>query len=100
MNSWDKFTETQLPSQENFYDDLNDCDISDKQYTFAQKVWNTFHIRTMREYTDIYLKTDVLLLADIFENFRDKCIKLYELDPAHYYTLPGYSWDCNYVEMY
>lgn len=48
----------------------------------------------MQEYTELYLKTDVLLLADIFENFRDKCIQIYVLDPAHYYTLPGYSWDC------
>ncbi|XP_031633745.1 uncharacterized protein LOC116347323 [Contarinia nasturtii] len=94
MDSWNKLNDTQLPPQENFYSDLTNCSISDEQYAFAQTVWDTFNIQTMREYTDIYLKTDVLLLADIFEKFRDSCIKLYELDPAHYYTLPGYSWDC------
>lgn len=86
--------ETQLPPQNFFYDELNDSGISDEEYAHAQKVWNTFEIQTMREYTDIYLKTDVLLLADIFENFRNTSIHLYELDIAHYYTLPGYSWDC------
>lgn len=94
MDSWEKMEETQLPPQKNFYDELNDSGISDEEYALAQKVWDTFEIRTMREYTDIYLKTDVLLLADIFENFRNTSIKLYELDIAHYYTLPGYSWDC------
>lgn len=94
VNSWDRLKETKLPSQKNFYDELNDCKITNEEYKFAQKVWKTFKIKSMRAYTELYLKTDVLLLADIFENFRDSCIKLYELDPAHYYTLPGYSWDC------
>lgn len=94
MDSWDKFAEMQLPSKKDFYDKLNDSKISDEQYEFAQKIWDTFKIGNMREYTHLYLKTDVLLLADIFENFRDNCIKMYEIDPAHYYTLPGYSWDC------
>ncbi|XP_055308704.1 uncharacterized protein LOC129572714 [Sitodiplosis mosellana] len=94
IDSWDKLNETQLPAKELFYDDLNDCEITDEQYNHAQNVWHTFGIQTLREYTDHYLKTDILLLADIFENFRDNCINLYELDPAHYYTLPGYSWDC------
>lgn len=94
MDSWEKLEEQQLPSREQFYDDLNDSEISDKDYAFAQKVWRTFNIHSMQEYTDLYLKTDVLLLADIFENFRNNSIRLYGLDPAHYYTLPGYSWDC------
>lgn len=94
MDSWEKLGEQKLPAREQFYDDLNDRDISEEDYAFAQKVWNTFDIHSLKEYTEIYLKTDVLLLADIFENFRDNCIKLYELDPAHYFTLPGYSWDC------
>lgn len=94
MDSWEKFEEHELPSQQLFYDDLNDKHISDTEYAFAQKVWKTFNIKSLREYTLLYLKTDVLLLADIFENFRVNSIKLYELDPAHYYTTPGYSWDC------
>ncbi len=53
----------------------------------------TFYIKNMGEYHDLYPKTDVLLLADVFENFRDMCIEYYGLDPAHYYTLPNYAWD-------
>ncbi|XP_055309888.1 uncharacterized protein LOC129573423, partial [Sitodiplosis mosellana] len=94
MNSWESLQETQLPPIESFYDELKDNNISKKEYAHAKKVWKTFNIQTLQEYTEIYLKTDVLLLADIFENFRYNCIKLYELDPAHYFTLPGYSWDC------
>lgn len=94
MDSWEKLEETQLPSQADFDDDFNDSKISDEQYSFAKKVWDRFHIKSLREYTNLYLKTDVLLLADIFENFRDNSIKIHELDPAHYLTLPGYSWDC------
>lgn len=85
MDSWEKLREQQLPSREQFYDDLNDRKISEKEYAFAQEVWNTFNIHSMQEYTQLYLKTDVLLLTDIFENFRDSSITLYELDPAHYY---------------
>lgn len=101
MDSWEKLSKTELPSIRNFDDDLNDSTISNEEYEFAKKVWNTFKIKTLREYTDLYLKTDVLLLADIFENFRDKSIKIHELDPAHYFTLPGYSWDCmlKYTEV-
>lgn len=94
MNSWEKLKETQLPTINSFYDELNECHITLADYEHAKTVWNTFDIRTLQEYTEIYLKTDVLLLADIFENFRDNCIRIYGLDPSHYYTLPGYSWDC------
>lgn len=94
MDSWEKLDETKLPSMKNFYDDLNDRHISRDEYIFAKKVWKTFKIKSLREYTDIYLKTDVLLLADIFENFRHKSVDIHQLDPAHYFTLPGYSWDC------
>ena len=59
----------------------------------AVNVWHLFNIRNLGEYHDLYLTTDVLLLADVFENFRSTSIKSYRLDPAHYYTLPGYSWD-------
>lgn len=67
--------------------------ISDEQYTHAQKVWDTFSIKTMGRYHDLYLKSDILLLADIFENFRETCLQYYKLDPAHYFTSPGLSWD-------
>ena len=62
-------------------------------YRHAKQIWAEFNIKTLGEYSDLYLKTDVLLLSDVFENFRTNCIEAYGLDPAHYYTLPGLSWD-------
>ena len=64
----------------------------------AEKVWNSFNMETMKDYHDLYLKTDVLLLADCFENFRTKCMEFYKLDPAHFYTTPGLSW-CSALKM-
>jgi len=68
---------------------LNECDITYKDFEHALKVWKHFKMTTFREYHDLYLKIDVLLLADVFENFRNVCMKNYELDPAWYYTAPG-----------
>lgn len=93
MDSSEKLNETQLPPKDMFYNKLNDQHISDEEYSHAQRVWEAFEIENMLDYTNIYLKTDVLLLADIFENFRMSSINLYGLDPAHYYTTPGLSWD-------
>ncbi|XP_073254782.1 uncharacterized protein [Porites lutea] len=87
------FTETCLPPKEEFYSKLNDEDISDDDYKHAIKVWNTFGCNTIRDYHDLYLKSDVLLLSDVFENFRKTCLKHYKLDPVHYYTSPGLAWD-------
>ena len=92
MDSIDKFN-TGLPSKEEFYSILNDEHISDEDYQHAQNVWNTFKLNNMGEYHDIYLQTDVLLLADVFESFRKSCIRYYKLDPCHYFTSPGLSWD-------
>ena len=75
------------------YSKLNESHISDEAYEHAQKVWSEFDCETMRDYHDLYLKSDVLLLADVFENFRDVCLTKYELDPAWYYTAPGLAWD-------
>ncbi|XP_050456464.1 uncharacterized protein LOC126854114 [Cataglyphis hispanica] len=88
----DKLRETRLP-REAFRSSLTGDTVSGSDYERAIKVWERFCVRTLGEYSDLYLKTDVLLLADIFENFRDACMKSYGLDPAHYYTLPGYTWD-------
>ena len=93
VSSLDKLSETQLPPKEEFYSRLNDEDISDEDYEHAINVWNTFGCKTIRDYHDLYLKSDVLLLADVFENFRKTCLKHYKLDPAHYYTSPGLAWD-------
>ena len=92
MDGIEKFSE-QLPPQKEFYSKLNDCGISDEDYEHAQKIWKEFEIQNMGEYHDLYLKTDVLLLADVFEEFRKICMENYSLDPAWYYTSPGLSWD-------
>ena len=93
VSSIEKLTETQLPPKEEYYSKLNDEEISDDDYQNALNVWNTFKCKTIRDYHDLYLKSDVLLLADVFENFRKTCLKHYNLDPAHYYTSPGLAWD-------
>ena len=93
MNCLEKFSETQLPIKEDFYSKLNDCNITDKEYKHAQDIWEKFGINNLGEYHDLYLKTDVLLLADVFEEFRNICMENYNLDPAWYYTSPGLSWD-------
>jgi len=67
--------------------------VSETDYTHAENIWTRFSIRTLGEYSDLYFKIDVMLLADIFENFRDSCTVSYGLDPAYYYTFPGYTWD-------
>ena len=93
MDSLERLKETQLPPREAFYSRLNDEGISDEDYAHARKVWKTFEMKTLQDYHDLYNETDVLLLADVFENFRDICIKNYKLDPAHYHTAPGLAWD-------
>ena len=83
MDSFEKFWDEQLPPKEQFYSILTDEGISDEQYQHVQKVWDTFSVKTMGRYHDLYLKSDILLLADIFENFRETCRQYYKLDPAH-----------------
>ncbi|KAM0726697.1 hypothetical protein ACS0PU_007881 [Formica fusca] len=89
----DRLHDTCLPPRESFYSSLTGDTVSESDYAHAENVWRRFSVRTLGEYSDLYLKTDVLLSADIFENFRDECIESYGLDPAYYYTLPGYTWD-------
>ena len=93
MDSFEKFNKTELPTKEDFYSILNNEHITDKQYEHAKNVWNTFELKSMGEYHDLYLKSDVLLLVDVFENLRKTCIQYYKLDPCHYFTSPGLSWD-------
>ena len=93
MNSFEKFEEKRLPKKEDFFSIMNNKHITDEDYQHAQTVWKTFNLKTMGEYHDLYLKSDILLLTDVFENFRKACQQYYELDPAHYFTTPGLSWD-------
>ena len=93
MDSLERFKETKLPPKEAFYSKLNNEDISDKDYAHAQKVWRVFKMEHFQDYHNLYNETDVLLLADVFENFRNICMENYKLDPAHYYTAPSLSWD-------
>ena len=92
MDSFDKFNE-KLPTKDEFFSILNNQHITDEDYKHAQNVWNTFKLSNMGEYHDLYLKSDILLLADVFENFRKTCLQYYKLDPYHYFTSPGLSWD-------
>ena len=89
MTSWNKFKETQLHPKEAFYSKLNMSDISNEDYEHAQKVWKGFDMKNLGEYHDLYLKTDVLLLSNVFETFRNDCMNTYKLDPVHFYTSPG-----------
>ena len=93
MDSWERFSETRLPDKEKFYSKLNDEHITDEEYAHAQRVWEAFGCKTLGDYHDLYVKTDVALLADVFENFRNLCQEQHGLDPAHYFTSPGLSWD-------
>ena len=93
MDSFEKFEDPELPPKKEFYSILNDTDINDSDYEHAQRVWKKFKCKTMGEYHDLYLKTDVLLLADVFENFRKICLEYYKLDPCHYFSSPGLAWD-------
>ena len=96
MDTWDRFTEPKLPPPPPkgvFYSKLSDAHISDEDYAHTQKVWETFGCKTLGDYSDLYCRTDVLLLADVFETFRWTCHKQYGLDAAQYYTSPGLSWD-------
>ena len=93
MDSFEKFNQMELPNKDQFYSILNDQHITDDEYDHANKAWNTFMIKTMGEYHDLYLVSDVLLLTDVFENFRKTCMQYYKLDPCHYFTSTGLSWD-------
>ena len=93
MSSEDKFLDIQLSSINQFHSKLSDSECSIEDYEHAQAVWKAFKIKDMQEYHDLYLKTDVLLLADVFESFRRFSLNNYGLDPAHYYTSPGLSFD-------
>ena len=92
MDSWERFSETSLPSKEDFYSNLNMEDISDIDYRHANNVFKGFKLENLGDYHDLYVQSDTLLLANVFNNFRDMCIKEYEIDPGHFLSLPGLAW--------
>ena len=93
MDGPEKFKLTELPPREKFYSSLTDETVSEEDYARAQQVWTEFHISNKKEYHDLYLSLDVLLLADDFENFRKMDMEYYGLDALHYYTLLGFTLD-------
>ena len=92
MDTWERFSEISLPSKEDFYSNLNMENINDIGYRHANNVFKIFKLENLGDYHDLYVQSDTLLLADVFNNFRDMFIKEYELDPAHFLSLPGLAW--------
>ena len=89
MDDWKEFNETTLAVKEYFYSYLNMEDITDIDYAHAKRVSNDFETKKLGEYHDLYVQSDTLLCADVFENFRNLCLEIYELDPANFLSAPG-----------
>ena len=89
MDSWERFDENTIPPKKAFYSELNLENITDKDYEYVKKVWEAFEIKKLGEYHDLHVQCDTFLLSDVFGNFRNKCIEIYELDPAHFLSALG-----------
>ena len=92
MDNWERFNETSLPNKESFYNNLNMENIEDIDYSHGNNVCKIFKLKDLGKYHDLYVQSDTLLLADVFENFRNKYLEVYELDPAHFLSLAGLAW--------
>ena len=92
MDSWEKFNETSSPSKEDFYSNLNMEDIDNIDYRHGNNMFKGFKLENLGDYHYLYVQSDTLLLADVFVNFRNMFIKVYELDPSHFVSLPGLAW--------
>ena len=92
MDSWLISNETSLPDKEAFFSNLHTEDITDTDHRHAKRVFKSLNNRNLGDYHDLYVQSDPLLLADVFENFRNMCFKVYELDPAHFLSAPGLAW--------
>ena len=92
VDSFARFDERQLPHKQAFNDLLQEA-TSEEYFAHAMNVWTSFDMKTFGEYHDLYLKTDTLILCNVFENFRSFCLDYYKLDPCHYVSAPGVSWD-------
>ena len=93
MNSWERFDEKHLPPIDKFYSNLNLKDTSKDDYRHVQRVWSIFNIKNLGEYHDLYVQSDTTQLADIFEQFRTVCLRVYKLDPAYFCTTPGLAME-------
>ena len=92
MPSWERLDETKLPSIYKLYSNLKPENITDSDYRHANRLFKKFKLENMDEYHDLYVNSDTLLLCDVFENFKNKCIEIYELDLAHLLCAPGLAW--------
>ena len=92
MDNWERFNEMSLPSKEFVYSNLNMENIADIDYRHDNNIFKRFKLKNLGEYHDLYVQSDTLLLADVFENFRNKCLEVCKLDPAHFLSLPGLAW--------
>ena len=92
MDDWGKFNETSLPEKVDFYSHLNMEDITDEDYEHAKRICKNFEIKSLGEYHDLYVQSNTLLLADVFENFKNMCLKIYELDPTKFLSTTGLAW--------
>ena len=92
MDSWERLDETSLPDKGTFYSSLNMEDITDVDHRYAKRVFKNLNNKSLGDYHDLYAQSDTLLLSNVFENFRNMCIKVYELDPAHFLSAPGLAW--------
>ena len=92
MDDWEKFTETTLSEKEDFYIQLTMEDITNADHAHAKRVFKDYERKNLVEYHDLYIQSDTLLLADVFENFRNMCINIYELDPAKFLSATGIAW--------
>ena len=92
IDNWERFNETSLPNKEYFYSNLNMGNIDDIDYRHGNNVFKRFKLKNLGKYHDLYVQNDTLLLAYVFENFRNTCLKVYELEPAHFLSLPGLAW--------
>ena len=92
MDSWERFDEISLPAKNAFYSELYLEDIADVDYRHAKKIFRNFNIKNLGDYRDLYVQSDTLLLADVFENFGNMCYNIYELDPGYFLSAPGLTW--------
>ena len=92
LDSWERFDETSLPDKEAFYSSLNMEDITDVDHRHRKRVFKSLNSKNLGDYHDLYVQSDALLLVNVFENFRNMCIKVYELDPGHFLSAPGLAW--------